>query len=65
MFFIFVVYTEIPHSLPTVLTSFVVATMAMPISIFNIIMCAQNEFDPILLELELKKRRDKINKKEE
>ena len=65
MFFIFVVYTEIPHSLPTVLASLVVATMAMPISIFNMIMCTQNEFDPILLELELKKRRDKINKKEE
>jgi len=28
-------------------------------------MCAQNEFDPILLQLELKRRKDEANKKED
>ena len=44
--------------------SLVCSSIAMPISIFNIIMCAQNEFDPIILEIEMKKRRDKASFKE-
>ena len=30
---------------------------AVLISLFNLIMCAQNEFDPIIVEIELQKRR--------
>ena len=30
------------------------------ISIFNMVMCAQNEFDPIVLEAEMLRRREKI-----
>jgi|TARA_B110001450_G_scaffold251663_2_gene272117 hypothetical protein len=59
LLFIFVVATEIPHSLSTVLMSLVCSSLAMPISIFNIVMCSQNEFDPLILEIEMKKRRDK------
>lgn len=64
LLFIFVVATEIPHSLSTVLMSLVCSSVAMPISIFNIIMCSQNEFDPIILEIEMKKRRDKASIRE-
>lgn len=65
LLFIFVVATEIPHSLSTVLMSLVCSSLAMPISIFNIIMCSQNEFDPIILEIEMKKRRDKASIRED
>ena len=34
------------------------SAMAILISIFNMIMCAQNEFDPIILEKELNSRRN-------
>jgi hypothetical protein len=44
--------------------SLVCSSVAMPISIFNIIMCSQNEFDPIILEIEMKKRRDKASIRE-
>jgi hypothetical protein len=44
--------------------SLVCSSVAMPISIFNIIMCSQNEFDPIILEIEMKKRRDKASFRE-
>ena len=64
LLFIFVVATEIPHSLSTVLMSLVCSSLAMPISIFNIVMCSQNEFDPIILEIEMKKRRDKASVRE-
>jgi hypothetical protein len=36
--------------------SLVVSTMAIGISAFNCIMCAPNEFDPMIVELEFKKR---------
>lgn len=34
--------------------------LAILISIFNMVMCAQNEFDPIVLEAEMLRRREKI-----
>ena len=36
----------------------VCSSFAILISLFNLVMCAQNEFDPIILEKELQKRRD-------
>jgi hypothetical protein len=41
--------------------SLVISTFSIPMSIFNIIMGTQNEFDPIVLEIEMKKRRDKAS----
>ena len=37
---------------------------AILISIFNMVMCAQNEFDPIILEKELLDRRQHAAKKQ-
>ena len=38
--------------------SLVVSTFAVCISIFNVVMCTPNEFDPIVVELEFKKRHE-------
>lgn len=59
LIFMFLVQTKISHSETTVIMSLVVSTFAIMISIFNCIMCSQNVFDPILLEVELKNRADK------
>ena len=62
----FFITNHISHSEFTVVTSLVVSGMfALPISIFNIVMCVPNEFDPILMEIELKKRKDKTDKQQE
>jgi len=42
------------------LVGMIVSSLAVLISIFNMIMCAQNEFDPMKLETELIQRREKI-----
>lgn len=49
LLFIFVFHTEVSHSEITVLMSLVISTLAVGISTFNIIMCAPNEFDPVVL----------------
>jgi len=36
----------------------VCSCFAILVSLFNMIMCAQNEFDPIILEEELQKRKN-------
>ena len=40
--------------------SMVVSGMAVLISLFNMIMCVENEFDPVLLEAALQKRRAEV-----
>ena len=60
----FLVQNDVSHADTTVVMSIIVSTFAIAISVFNIIMCTQNEFDPILLHIELKKRQDNVNKKE-
>lgn len=52
------------HADTTVVMSIIVSTFAIAISVFNIIMCSPNEFDPIMLQIELKRRQDNVNKKE-
>ena len=64
LFFLFFVHNKVSHYDTTVIMSLVVSTFAIQISIFNCIMCSQNEFDPILLQIELKKRQDKTLIKE-
>lgn len=60
--FMIFIKNHISHSELTVVMSLIVSgCFALPISIFNIVMCAPNEFDPILLEIELKKRKDKYD----
>jgi len=46
------------------LVGMVCSCFAILISIFNMIMCAQNEFDPIILEKELIDRREMAKKKQ-
>ena len=41
-----------------------VSSMAVLISLFNLVMCAQNEFDPIVLETEMELRREKARQVE-
>lgn len=64
LLFMFLVQNDVSHADTTVVMSIIVSTFAIAISVFNIIMCSQNEFDPILLQIELKKRQDNVNKKE-
>ena len=45
------------------LVGMVCSGFAILISIFNMVMCAQNEFDPIILEKELLDRRQHAAKK--
>ena len=54
--FIFAIKSRIDHAGLTVIMSLVVSTFAIQISIFNCIMCAPNEFDPMVVKLEFHKR---------
>lgn len=65
LLFMFLVQNDISHADTTVIMSIIVSSFAIGISIFNIIMCSQNEFDPILLMIELKKRQDAVNLREQ
>lgn len=58
LLFIFLIKSRIDHYSLTVLMSLVVSTIAIGISAFNCIMCAPNEFDPLIVELEFKKRKE-------
>jgi hypothetical protein len=49
LIFLFFLDSHISHSETTVVLSLIVSTFAIHISVFNIVMCTQNEFDPILL----------------
>ena len=42
------------------LVGMVVSSFAVLISLFNLVMCSQNEFDPVILEEELMKRRNRV-----
>ena len=53
LLFMFLVTNDVSHSDTTVIMSIIVSTFAIAISVFNIIMCSQNEFDPTLLLIEL------------
>jgi len=44
--------------------SLVISTLAVGISTFNIIMCSPNEFDPVVLQIELLKRQEEKTDKE-
>ena len=61
LLFMFAIHTDISHADTTVIMSLICSTFAIQISTFNCIMCSHNEFDPIILELELKKRRDEYH----
>ena len=65
IYFMIFIHNDISHSELTVVMSLIVSAFAIQISIFNIVMCGPNEFDPIMLELELKRRNDKIDKHQE
>jgi hypothetical protein len=59
MIFLFVLHSPIPHSDATVILSLVTSLIAINVSLFNVIMSKPNGFDPILLEIELKKRNER------
>jgi len=58
LLFLFFLDTEISHSELTVVMSLFVSIVAVCISTFNIIMCSPNEFDPVILQLEFKRRKE-------
>ncbi len=61
MFKLFI-FSEAQYKLKTqtlLLVGMIVSSFAVLISLFNLIMCSQNEFDPIVLEQELILRRMK------
>ena len=47
--FLIAIHNDVSHSEFTVVLSLAVSSIAIQVSIFNIIMCAPNEFDPVLL----------------
>lgn len=59
VYFLIFEHDGVPHADTTVMMSLVVSSMAVCISFFNIWMCTPNEFDPILLQIELKARTEK------
>jgi hypothetical protein len=56
--FMLFVHDGVPHADFTVKLSLMVSTIAVCISGFNFIMCGPNDFDPILLQIELKQRKE-------
>ena len=58
LLFLFALESQVNHYTVTIWMSLVTSSFAICISIFNCIMCDHNEFDPILLEIELKRRQD-------
>ena len=61
MLFLFFIKSNIDHAELTVIMSLVVSTIAVGISIFNIVMCTPNEFDPIILQLEFQRRQEIVS----
>jgi len=59
LLFMFAIPSDVNHYSITITMSIICSTFAIIISIFNCVMCTHNEFDPALLEVELKRRQDK------
>lgn len=56
-----VIISEAQYKLKTqtlLLVGMCVSSFAVLISLFNLVMCSQNEFDPLVLETELQSRRE-------
>jgi len=56
LYFLWYVHDRVPHSDLTVKTSLCISCAAVCVSFFNFIMCQPNDFDPIQLMIELKRR---------
>ena len=66
MLFKLVIISEAQKKLKTqslLLIGMCFSACAILISIFNMVMCAQNEFDPIVLETEMLRRFEKLSEK--
>ena len=59
LIFLFFYHSDIPHSDLTVELSLIGSIFAIMVSVFNVIVSKPNDFDPVLLEIELKKRKEK------
>ncbi|CAI2367823.1 unnamed protein product [Moneuplotes crassus] len=57
MIFLFFVHTHVPHSDLTVTLSLVTSVFAIMVSSFNVLVSHPNHFDPLLLRMELDKRK--------
>lgn len=57
MLFLFVIHTNVPHSDVTVTFSLVTSVFAVMVSSFNVFVSHPNHFDPLLLKIELDKRK--------
>jgi len=63
-----IIYSDAQYKLKKqtlMMVSMCVSSTAVLISLFNMVMCAQNEFDPMVLEEELTKRRQKKKERDE
>jgi hypothetical protein len=54
---------HLPHSDGTVIASLVVSFIAIGISFFNLVMLKPNIFDPLVLQLEFKRRQEENKQK--
>lgn len=59
MIFLFFVHTHVPHSDLTVTLSLITSVFAIMVSAFNVLVSHPNFFDPLLLKIELDKRKRK------
>lgn len=57
MIFLFVLHTHVPHSDITVIFSLITSIFAISVSVFNVVVSHPNKFDPLLLKIELDKRK--------
>jgi hypothetical protein len=57
MIFLFVIHTHVPHSDLTVILSLITSCFAVMVSTFNVVVSHPNHFDPLLLKIELDKRK--------
>lgn len=55
--FLFVVHTNVPHADTTVTFSLITSMFAVMVSSFNVLVSHPNHFDPLLLRIELDKRK--------
>ena len=63
--FLFVLRTDLDYAEFTVVISIFVSSIAIQVTICNIILGSMKEFDPVILQLELKRRKEMAQEKQD
>lgn len=63
--FLFVLQTDLDYAEFTVVVSIFVSSIAIQVTICNIILGSMKEFDPVILQLELKRRKEMAQEKQD